>query len=145
MKRTICLIFTLLFFSTSLSFAGFYKSGYTRESGGLVASVLVKDKGIYNLCVSVDFLRIPEETKVYESDEYKNLINRLQVEWKNIALNKILSSKELEISELFNLKNSIQESISTLSEQLKKKLLSGQNADVIFSISDFFLLEPREE
>ena len=87
----------------------------------------------------------PQEKKIYKSDEYKQLIDRLQVEWRGIALQKALESKELKISDLIKLKNSIETEIEALAEQLNKKLVPGKDIEVVFSLSDFYLLEPRDK
>lgn len=135
----------LLLILPSASNAGFYSSQYSRETGTIVASVQIKDKGIYNLIVSAKFLRRPQDKKIYKTDEYERFLDRLEVEWRGVALQKILESKELSVTELVNLKNSIQEEIVKLIERLKEKLVPDQNVEVVFSLSDFFLLEPREK
>jgi hypothetical protein len=40
------------------------------------------------------------------------------------------------------LKNSIHSEIVKLIEKLKNKLVADQNVEVVFSLSDFYLLEP---
>jgi len=143
--RTFLMGLILLLILPSASNAGFYSSQYSRETGTIVASVQIKDKGIYNLIVSAKFLRRPQDKKIYKTDEYERFLDRLEVEWRGVALQKILESKELSVTELVNLKNSIQEEIVKLIERLKEKLVPDQNVEVVFSLSDFFLLEPREK
>jgi len=145
MIRTFLIGLILLFVLPSNSIAGFYSSQYSREAGTIVASVQIKDKGIYNLIISAKFLRRPQDKKIYKSDEYERFLDRLEVEWRGIALQKVLESKELSVSDLNDLKNSIQKEIVKLIEQLKEKLVPDQNVEVVFSLSDFFLLEPREK
>lgn len=144
MIRTFLIGLILFFVLPSNSVAGFYSSQYTRESGTVVASVQIKDKGIYNLIISAKFLRRPQDKKIYKSDVYERFLDRLEVEWRGVALQKVLESKELSVSDLNDLKNSIQTEIVKLIEQLKGKLVPDQNVEVVFSLSDFFLLEPRE-
>ena len=107
MNRTLCYALIAFLLLTSSSFAGFYKSNYSSNYSRVVASVQIKEKGIYNLIVTVNFLRKAQDKKIYKSDGYGHLIDRLQIEWRDIAINKILESKEIEITELINLKNSI--------------------------------------
>jgi len=145
MIRTLFIALILSFCLPSNTFAGFYSSQYSRESGTIVASVQIKDKGIYNLIISAKFLRRPQDKKIYKSDEYERFLDRLEVEWRGIALQKVLESKELSVADLIDLKNSIQTEIVKLVEQLKEKLVPDQNVEVVFSLSDFFLLEPREK
>lgn len=73
------------------------------------------------------------------------MLDRLQVEWRGLALQKVLESKELSITDFVDLKNSIQTEIVKLIEQLKKKLVPEQDIEVVFSFSDFFLLEPKDK
>ena len=145
MTRKFYVVVILLLFLTPKSFAGFYSSSYSRESGRIAVAVQIKDEGIFNLIISANFLRKPQGKKIYKSDEYEHLMDRLQVEWRGIALHKVLESKELRISDLINLKKSIQSVMEALTEQLKKKLVPGKNIEVVFSLSDFFLLEPRDK
>jgi hypothetical protein len=145
MIRTFYIALILLLFLTSNSLAGFYSSSYSRESGSIVAAVQIKDEGIFNMIISANFLRMPQDKKIYKSDEYEQLMDRLQVEWRGIALQKVLESKELKIEDLIHLKNSIHTEIVSLTKQLKKKLVPGQNVEVVFSLSDFFLLEPIDK
>ena len=101
---------------TSNSYAGFYSSSYSRESGSIVAAVQIKDEGIYNLIISANFLRKPQDKKIYKSDAYEKLMDMLQVEWRGIAFQKALESKELKISGPIHLKNNIHSEIVTLKE-----------------------------
>jgi len=135
----------LFFLLSSNAFGSFYSSQYSRDSSNIVASVQIKDKGIYNLIISVNFLRRPRDQKIYKSDEYVELLDRLQVEWQGIALQKVLESKEIQVTDLINLRNSIQTEISALAKRLKEKLVPKKEVEVVFSISDFFLLEPRDK
>ncbi len=143
-RKTIVLVFLMLLFSSN-TFAGLYSSGYSREQGTLVAAVEIEGKGIFNLIISVHFLRKPQDKKVFSSNAYEHLIDRLMVEWRKVALEKVLSANVLKVTDLAALKNSIETEIEKLASQLKNKLLPEQNVEVVFSISDFYLLEPKDK
>ena len=145
MVKKFSLATAILLFLASSSFAGFYSSQYDTQSSSVVSAIQIKDKGIYNLVVSANFLRKPQDKKIYNSDEYDELMDRLSVEWRGIATQKILEAQELSVSELINLKNSIQSEIKALADQLKKQYVPDKNAEVVFSISNFFLLEPKDQ
>ncbi len=131
----------LLFASTSFAGFGSYDSMYSRDS--VVAPVQIKEKGIYNLVVSIQFLVEPYDQKVYDSDEYENFIKRLKVEWTGVTINQILQSKEQSVNDLAELKSNIENEIRKLADQLKPKYSVRNNVETVFSISSFFLLEPK--
>ena len=141
-KIFISLLFSMLFASNS--FAGIYSSATQGGNSRIIAAVEIEDAGIMNLIVSVEFLTKPQDSKIYGSDEYGKLLQRLQVEWKSAALQKILESRRLRRSDLVMLKNSIHSEIEILIKQLKKKIIPDTDVEVIFAISDFYLLVPRE-
>lgn len=148
MVRTSIVVLILSFLLATNALAGlgssFYSSGY--DGGGVVVTAVdIKDKGIYNLVISVNFLRKPKQGKIYKSDEYEDLIEILMIESRGIILQKVLESKELQITDFLNLKNSIQAEIEKRVKELKNKFLLEKDADVIFSLSNFFLLEPKEK
>jgi hypothetical protein len=90
------------------------------------------------------FLRKPQDSKIYKSDEYDKFVDRLLIESRGIALKKILDRKELAVSDFHDLEKDIETDIGKLASQLKKNLLPNQNIEVVFSISDFYLLEPHD-
>jgi hypothetical protein len=90
-------------------------------------------------------LRKPHDKKIYKSDGYEDLMDRLLVEWRGIALQKILESKEIEVTDLKNLKTDIETEVKKLADRLKNKLLPRQEVEIVFSVSDFFLLEPKDK
>ena len=141
-KLYIICLFSLLFASTS--FAGMYSASADSNNSRIIAAIEIEDVGIMNLIVSVEFLTKPQDSKIYESDEYGKLLQRIQVEWKSAALQKILESRRLRRSDLVMLKNSIHSEIEILIKRLKKEILPGTDVEVIFAISNFYLLEPRE-
>jgi len=67
------------------------------------------------------------------------------VESRGIALQKILERKDLTIGNFSELKKDIETDISKLATELKKKFLPNQDIEVVFSISDLFLLEPTDK
>ena len=54
-------------------------------------------------------------------------------------------SKELAITDLSTLKRNIETDIGKLAETLKTKIVPGQDVEVVFSLTDFFLLEPKDK
>ena len=91
----------------------------------------------------LQFLNKPYDQKTYDSDEYENFIRRLKVEWSGIALLEILKAKEQSINDLATLKGKIETEVTKFAEQLKAKYSLGKNVEVVFSISNFYLLEPK--
>ena len=106
---------------------------------------MIKDKGLYNLVVTIQFLRKPQDSKIYKSDEYEKLVDRLLVESRGITLQRILEQKNMALSDFAVLKKGIETDIESLANRLKKKLVPDQDIEVVFSISDFFLLEPTDK
>ncbi len=140
---TITLVFVLLLSANALAGFGSYSSPYNSDS--IIAPIQIKDKGIYNLVVSIQFLNEPYDRKPYNSDEYEKFIRRLSVEWSGVALLQILKSTEQNINDLAGLKQRIEGEILKLADGLKRKYKFDNNVEVIFSISNFFLLEPRNK
>jgi hypothetical protein len=120
-----------------------YEAPYSKENA--VAPVQIKDKGIYNLVVSIQFLNTPYDEKPYKSDAYEKFIKRLKVDWSGVAILQILKAKEMSISDLSGLKSSIEAEIFKLADQLKSKYSLDKNVEVVFSVSNFLLLEPKEK
>jgi len=143
MKFSIALL--IAFLSVSNVHAGFgsYDNPYSTDS--VVAPVQIKDKGLFNLVISIQFLTEPYEKKPYESDEYKNFIKRLNVEWSGVALSQVLQAKEQNINDLNALKTNIEAEINKLANRLKSKYQLNNNVEVVFSLSRFYLLEPRDK
>lgn len=145
MTRILTIVSLIFFLCAGNGYAGLYSSGYNREGGTVIAAVQIKEKGIYNLIVNIQFLHRPQKGKIYSSDEYEKLIDRLLVESRGIALHKILENTELALGDLLELKNAIETGIEKLATQLKKKLLPDQDVEVVFAISDIYLLEPADK
>ena len=141
MKTKIIVTVLLLLVSTNLS-ASFYKGTYER-SGTVVATVDIVGKGIYNLVVSIQFMSKPKDKKKFETDEYVELINRLNVESKGIVLKKILTSNSIKLTDLIKLESSIEQDIDNLVKTLKTKYNVPSSTEVVYSISSFYLLEPH--
>lgn len=146
MRRTLYSMMFFVVLLTSNAFAeGFskYEAPYSKDNA--VAPVQIKDKGIYNLVVSIQFLNTPYDEKTYKSDAYERFMKRLKVDWSGIAILQILKAKEMSINDLAGLKGSIETEITKLADQLKSKYSLDKNIEVVFSISNFFLLEPKEK
>jgi len=133
----------ILLFTSNL-FAGFGKYNSPYRSDTVVAPIQIKDKGLYNLVVSIQFLSEPYDHKKYKTDEYESFIKRLSVEWGGVALHEILKVPEQNVSDLVELKKNIETEISKLADRLKTKYKIEKNVEVVFSLSNFFVLEPKE-
>ena len=144
MLRIFSLSLIISFFLVSNSLASFslYTDPYSRDS--VIAPIQIKDKGVYNLVISIHFLNEPYDKKPYVSDEYENLISRLNVEWSGVALLQVLKTNELSINELASLKVNIETEIAQLIERLKPNYSLKKDVEVIFSLSNFFLIEPKK-
>ncbi len=146
MIRTISIAILMVVLLASTAFAGFSSySDSSNSSDTVIAPIQIKNKGMYNLVVSIQFLREPTEEKVYKSDPYEKFTRRLQVEWSGIAINQILKAKEQSINDLANLKANIEGEITKLANQLKNKYTVDKKVEVVFSVSNFFLLEPKDK
>ncbi len=139
---TAVLIFVLLVSNAFAGLGSFYFEPQSR--GSIAAPIQIKGQGMYNLVVSVHFLREPYNDKVYKSDAYKKFIDRLSVEWSRVALQTILEAKEQDIRDLTVLKSDIEKKIYQLSDELKSKYSLEKSTEVIFSFSNFFLLTPKD-
>ncbi len=128
------------------AYAGDFLS-YRRHSefGAVAAAINVKEKGIYNLIVSANFLKRPADERVYKSDQYDILIDRLSVEWKGVALQAILESNDISFRDLVALKKSVEQAIQKHIDNRIKQYFRDQNVEIVFALSDFFLLEPKEQ
>ena len=65
------------------------------------------------------------------------------MEWSGVALLQVLKAKELSINDLAELKDNIEDEIAKLADQLKNKYSLNEEVEVVFSLSNFFLLEPK--
>jgi len=124
--------------------ASFSKFSYD-PSSSIVAAVKIENEGIYNLVTSIQFLRKPQDSKIFGTDEYEYLINQVALESQGIILQKILEAKSIKISDLASLKVSIEAAIQELIDKTKKKHNVAANTEVVFSIGNFFLLEPKSD
>ena len=146
MRRTYYIMIVFVVLSTSNAFAegwSKYEAPYSKDNA--IAPVQIQDKGIYNLVVSIQFLNTPYDEKTYKSDVYERFIKRLKVDWSSVAILQILKAKEMSITDLASLKGNIEAEITKLADQLKSKYSLDKNVEVVFSISNFFLLEPKEK
>lgn len=145
MNRMLGIAFLAIVLFTSNAGAGLSSYSEISSSDSVIAPIQIKGKGIYNLVVSIQFLNAPTEDKVYKSDPYDKLMKRLKVEWSGIAILQILKAKELTMNDLAGLKATIESEITKLANQLKSRYTVDKNAEVVFSISNFFLLEPKDK
>ena len=142
-KSSLIATILILVASTNAFGGSFYSSSYDSR-GTVVASVEIEDKGIYNLVVSIQFLNKPYDKREYESDSYEELINRLSIEWRGVALKKILESNKYKVSDLKTLEASVESEVHKLIKLSKQKHGLSQGIEVIFSISSFYLIEPSD-
>lgn len=142
MKKSLAILFITLLFTSTVRAAS-YSHDNLYSSDNVIAPIEIKNKGIYNLVISINILNTPYDKQVYKSTSYQNLIHRMQVEWGNAALVHVLSAKEQSINELSLLKSRILTDIQKLADQLKKKYGLGDDVEVVFSLTSFFLVEPR--
>lgn len=144
MLRTFLVIATLFLLTTSNSFAGFSSYNSYDTSGSIVASVEIENKGIYNLVTSIQFLRKPQDSKMFGTDEYGYMINQLSVEARGVILQKMLDPKTLKVTDFAALKNSIEKEVRNLIENTKKKHGVAAGTEVVFSLGNFYLLETKD-
>ena len=146
MKRTVLATTLVVVLMASNAIAG-YGSGsdyYPRSgSSSVVAPVWVEDEGLFNLVVSLEFLDRPADTKLYKSDPYTQLIGHLSIKWRSIALDRILAVSTIEKGGLADLKQEIELAVDKLVKDEAAKLMGGQKVEVVYSLTHFMLLEPR--
>ena len=143
MVRSLFFAIMFVLLSASCAFAGFSSYNNPYSSDSVVAPIQIKNKGIYNLVVAIQFLKEPYDQKVYKSDAYEDFLKRVKVEWSGIALSQILSAEEQSINDLAGLKGKIETKVSELADQLKNKYSLDREVEVVFSLSNFYLLEPK--
>ncbi len=146
MLRSIVLGFILLLVLSSSVMAGFGSGYYSPTgSGTVIGAVQVEGEGVYNLVVTLEFLRRPQDTKTYKSDAYEQLIGFISIKWRKIALDKILEVGPISVSDLASLKKTIEADLEEMVEVEKKKFSLGKDIEVIYTLSNFLLLEPRDD
>ncbi len=139
MNRILVILVTLLLLSYSNAIGGYgYDNPYNTDS--VIAPVHIENEGIFNLVISIQFLNEPYEKKPYESDKYRNFIRRMSVEWSTVTLNKVLNSRVKSLEGLPALKTNIETEISKLAERLKSKYSLDGKVEVVFSLSNFYLV-----
>ncbi len=102
MVKSVSVGLICIFLLASNALAGLYSYQHRSDSGTVVVATTIKEKGIYNLIISAQFLRKPNDQKVFKSDAYSKLIDRLLVEWRGIAIQKVLEAKELTVYDTKN-------------------------------------------
>ena len=138
------LILTIFCFISVSVYGGSFKSSYDSRSS-VVATVEIENEGVYNLIASVQFLRIPYDTKIYKDDGYEDLINRLSVEWRGVALNVILQSNKYKISDLSALQENIDAALLELINSTRSKYKISNKAEVVYSITSMYIVKPSND
>ncbi|WP_428034611.1 hypothetical protein [Amphritea sp.] len=140
MNYRVILLATILF-TSSYSFAGFSSYENFSSNGGVVAPIMLNEQGLFNLAVSVQFIREPYEKAPYESDEYHSLISRLSVEWQGVAIQNILDTPSIEHADLSDIKKAIESSIDKLIRETKSKYGIKDSTEVVYTVDSFYLTE----
>ena len=138
-------VLLLVFILSPATVAGFSSYSNPYSSDSVIAPIKIKNKGIYNLVISIQFLNEPYEKKPYESDAYQKFINRLKIEWSGVTLLQVLKSDEQSLNDLAALKGKIELEIAKLIEKLKPKYLFHNDIEVVFSLYNFFLIKPQNK
>ena len=141
MKRYSLIAAIFLAIVSTSTFGGFYSSSYDAR-GSVIASVEVEGKGIHNLVITIQFLNKPFDKREYNSDGYEELIKRLAVEWRGVALKKVFELNTYKITDLPKLEASIEIEIQKLVKSSKRKHGVKEGVEVVYSISNFYLIEP---
>jgi hypothetical protein len=133
-------IFILTLILSPLSHAGLSSYSNSPSNGGVVAPILIDEQGMYNLAISVEFMREPFDRGQYDSDEYRSLISRLSTQWKGIAVQKVLDSTSIPLSSLTQLKRSVETAIDELIKSSKAKYGIKKSIEVVYAVNGFYLL-----
>ncbi len=141
--KSLFLTFLLICLSSNVMAGSFYSS--PSRGSSLATSVLIDDKGIFNLVISVNFLNEPFDKAPYTSDSYEEMIKRLNIEWHNVVLNQVLASNSYKTSDLPVLKKSIDSGLSQLVASTKKKYGIKDNVEVVYSVGNFYLVNINNE
>jgi len=140
--KKVFLLCALVCLTVSSAEAGFYSQSYD-ASGSVAVALQLDNKEIYNLIISIELLRKPQDGKVYESDNYENMMKQISVGWQNVAIQKTLDLKTIKFSDLCLLKSNIEKGISELIQKAKIKNGISSDVEVVYSLSNFYLLEPK--
>jgi hypothetical protein len=132
-------IFLLTLILSPLSHAGLSSYSSSPSNGGVIAPILIDDQGMYNLAISVEFMREPYDRGQYDSDEYRSLILRLSTQWKGVAVQKVLDSPSIPLSSLTQLKRSVERSIDELIKNSRAKYGIKKSVEVVYAINGFYL------
>ncbi len=147
-KDSLTIIACVLLFSAtampSIS-SSFYSSGYDRYSENVVVSVEIAEKGLYNLVVSIQSFDKPKSFKSYNTDTYKDMMQRFMVEARGITVRKILNRKEISVSDFSVLREEIDAELTKLADELAYKYFPNKQMILVYSISNFFLLKPGDD
>ena len=142
-KFKLVLVLILISLIPSAFAGGFYSSPSNR--GHIATSVSIENKGIFNLVVSIEFLKEPLDKAPFTSDNYEEMMKRLNVEWSGVVSKRILTSNNYKMSDLAVLKENIEKDLAELITKSKKKHKVDSNAEVVFSIGSFYLVNLNNE
>jgi len=124
--------------------AGSYYSSASL-GGAITTSVSIEDKGIYNLVISVEFLTAPFDKAPFTSDNYEEMLKRLNVQWRGVVLKQVLQSSSYKMSDLALLKQQIDRELDKLVLEAKKKHRIKPNTEVIYAVGSFYLVNLNNE
>ncbi len=119
-----------------------YDYGNDHFSENVIVSVQITDKGLYNLVVSIQTLEKPSSYKY--SNTYREMMRRFMVDARGITTQKILNRNELSVSDFAALREEIDAELSKLADVLVYKYFPNRHMNLVYSISDFFLLKPGD-
>ena len=135
------LLLAIFYLLSTSAYGGSFKTSYASRTS-VVATVEIENEGVYNLIASIQFLRKPYDSKIYKSDEYDDLIDRLSVEWRGVALNIILQSNKYKVSDLSALEENIDAALKELINSTKSKYNISNDIEVVYSISNMYVVKP---
>ena len=144
MFKKLILSFALSFFTIATANAGLSYSSYDSR-GSIIAAVEIEGQGIYNLVLSVQFLNEPYDKKQYTSDSYEELINRLSVEWRGVALKAVLENNKYKLADIPGLELKVNKAIQGLINSSKSKYSINNGTEVVFSITSIYLVDTRDK
>jgi len=142
-KFKLLLLLIFISFIPSAFAGGFYSSPSHR--GHIATSVAIENKGIFNLVVAIEFLKEPLDKAPFTSGDYEEMMKRLNVEWSGVVSKRILTSNNYKVTDLAVLKENIEKDLEVLISESKKKHNVDPNAEVVFSIGSFYLVNLNNE
>ncbi len=147
-KFKLLLLLIFISFIPSAFAGGFYSSPSHRghiATCHIATSVAIENKGIFNLVVAIEFLKEPLDKAPFTSGDYEEMMKRLNVEWSGVVSKRILTSNNYKVTDLAVLKENIEKDLEVLISESKKKHNVDPNAEVVFSIGSFYLVNLNNE